>query len=471
MQRASDSDLSIKMSSSSPDRSFHRINSSDTASLTKPPWSTVSILILVGAIIAAVFLADLLSPLGASISFLYAVAILITAWLPGPLIPIVTAGVCTALILLAGAVTAASLAGNLLMVLLNRGLTIAVVWIVAGVVLHRRHGEETLESIIQGSPIGQILIDLTGRIHVMNRQAESLFGYGTDEWIGTAGERLVPERFQAEFLKLRSELVLAGPTTRAKGQGQALIARRKDGTEFPIEITLSPARTPTGKAILLSIISVSEREASQELLRIHARQQGVVADLGQFALEVSDLNEVLNQVVVRLAETLDVEFCAILELMPDGKQLRLRAGVGWREGLVGSATVDGDVTSQVGFTLMSHAPVIVADLRREFRFSGPALLTDHGIVSGMSCLITGAPDSPYGVLGVHTVHTRSFSQVDAHFLESIANVVAQSVQRFFAETERARSVEQLRRSRDMFLNLIQNNPFGVYLVDSNFRLA
>ncbi|QPD04495.1 MAG: membrane protein of unknown function [Candidatus Nitrospira kreftii] len=471
MQKAPGSDVSIKMSSFSPDHSPQKVDPSETASLTKPPRSTVSILILVGLVIAAVFLADLLSPLGVSISFLYVMAILITAWPPGPLIPIVTAVVCTALTLLAVALTAGSFAGNPLIVLLNRGLTIAVIWIVTGAVLNRKHSEETLESIIQGSPIGQILIDSIGRIQVMNRQAESLFGYGADEWIGMAVEHLVPERFQAKFLKLRTELALAARTARSRGQGQALIARRKDGMEFPIELAVSPARTSTGKATLLSIVSVSEREASQALLRIHARQQGVVADLGQFALEVSDLDEVLNQVVVRLAETLDVEFCKILELMPNGKQLRLRAGVGWREGLVGSATVGTEPASQAGFTLMCHSSVIVEDLRSEPRFSGTALLTDHGIVSGMSCIIAGAPNAPYGVLGVHTAHKRSFSQDDVHFLESIANVVAQSVQRFYAETERIRSVEELRRSRDMFLNLIQNNPFGVYLVDSGFRLA
>lgn len=215
----------------------------------------------------------------------------------------------------------------------------------------------------------------------------------------------------------------------------------------------------------------SPQAGSQELLRIYARQLGVVADLAQVAVAVSDLNELLNQVVVRLAETLEVEFCNILELMPNERQLRLRAGVGWREELVGSATVDGDITSHAGVTLMSRSSVIVEDLRHECRFCRPVLFIDHEIVSGMSCRISGRPNSPYGVLGVHTAHKRSFLEGDVRFLESIANVVAQSVQRFYAETERIRSVEELRRSRDMFLNLIQNNPFGVYLVDGHFRLA
>jgi PAS domain S-box-containing protein len=303
---------------------------------------------------------------------------------------------------------------------------------------------------------------------MVNQQAEAMFGYGAEELVGRSVEQLLPDRFRTGHAEFRRRF-LSAPIPRPMGQGRELFAKRKDGAEFPVEIALSPVSTFAGKTVLASIVDISERKASHRLLQVRAKQQAAVADLGQFALEVSDLDQVMNQAVARMSETLEVEFCKILEL--DGKQLKLRAGVGWRDGLVGSAIVGTELTSQAGFTLMCHAPVIVADLRSEPRFSGPALLTDHGVVSGMSCIIAGTPDSPFGILGVHTAQKRSFSEDDVHFLESIANVVAQSVQRFYAETELRRSVEQLRRSRDTFLNLIQNNPFGVYLVDSNFRLA
>ena len=295
----------------------------------------------------------------------------------------------------------------------------------------------------------------------MNRQAEDLFDYEGDEWTGMAVEELVPKQFRTEFRNIRTGSNTA-PMDRPSRHGRPLVARRKDGTGFPIEMSVTSTRTPSGKGLLLSIVSVHERQAAQEQLRIHAMQQGVVADLGQFALEVSDLDEIMNQAVQRMAETLDVEFCKILELTPDEKQFRFRAGVGWREGLGGTAMVDAEVTSQAGFTLAGQCSVIVEELRSESRFSGPTLLLDHGIVSGISCVIAGQPGSGYGVLGVHTLKKRRFSDDDVHFLEAIANVLGQSVQRFNAETERKRSEDQLRRSRDMFFNLIQNNPFGVY---------
>ncbi|GKS62826.1 hypothetical protein YTPLAS72_01300 [Nitrospira sp.] len=470
MQNSEDQDTSTNLSLVSPHLPHNGKDLSRSLSLGKTSWNTVPILIALGVIITAIFLLDFLTPLGISISFLYVVAMLMTAWLPGFLAPIVTASLCTAFTLIVPALTASSFSGSLWTVLLNRGLTIAVVWIVAGVILNRRHAEETLISLIQGSPVGEILIDSAGSIRVMNRQAEDLFGYEGDEWAGMAVEELVPKQFRTEFRKIRTDGITA-PMDRPSRHGRPLVARRKDGTGFPIEMSVTSTITPSGKGLLLSIVSVRERQAAPEQLRIHAKQQSVVADLGQFALEVSDLDDILNQAVQRMAETLEVEFGKILELSPDGKEFRLRAGVGWREGLVGDATVGAELNSQVGFTLASQGSVIVEELGSESRFSGPRLLLDHGIVSGMSCVIAGRPGSRFGVLGAHTLKKRRFSDDDVHFLEAIANVFGQSVQRFNAEAERKRSEDQLRRSRDMFLNLIQNNPFGVYVVDSEFRLS
>jgi len=425
-------------------------------------------------VVAAIFILDLVTPLGVAVTFLYVLALLITVWLPGSWVPLLTAGICTTLTLVGILFSQSSpVVEASTVAFANRSASIAVVWVTALALRVRKRSQETLESILQGSPVGKILIDSDGIIRMVNQRTEAMFGYRAHELVESSVERLLPERFCTGHAEFRRRF-LSAPVPRPMGRwdrGGELFAKRKDGTEFPVEIAVSPVRTFAGKAVLYSILDISERKKSQRLLQIRAKQQATVADLGQFALEVSDLGKIMNEAVVRMSETLEVEFCKILELAPDGKHLKLRAGVGWREGLVGSAMVDADHASQAGFTLMSQRPVVVADLRDESRFSGPALLTDHGVVSGMSCIIAGKPNSPYGVLGVHTSHKRSFSQDDVHFLEAIANVVGQSVQRFCAERERNRMVDELRRSRDMFLNLIENNPFGVYLVDSQLRLT
>lgn len=158
------------------------------------------------------------------------------------------------------------------------------------------------------------------------------------------------------------------------------------------------------------------------------RQQEAVAELGLFALKSADLQELLKNVVQTVARVLDTELCKVLELQPDGKSLLLRAGVGWKEGLVGHATVATEVDSQAGFTLLSNEPVIVADLQTESRFRGPSLLQEHGVVSGLSVVIHG-DKWPFGVLGAHTRQARAFSRDDASFVQSVANILGGFIER------------------------------------------
>jgi len=104
----------------------------------------------------------------------------------------------------------------------------------------------------------------------------------------------------------------------------------------------------------------------------------VVAELGQKALRTKSAQSLLDEAVVLIAKTLEIEYCKVLELLPDHKSLLLRSGVGWKEGLVGRITIGTGTDSQAGFTLLSDQPVVVEDLRNERRFNGPPLLHEHG---------------------------------------------------------------------------------------------
>ncbi len=165
-----------------------------------------------------------------------------------------------------------------------------------------------------------------------------------------------------------------------------------------------------------------------ERLRRREQQQAVVAELGLRALGGADLHELFDEAARRLAATLDVEFAKILEQLPDKRRLQLRAGVGWRPGLVGEATLGTDRGSQAGYTLRSGSPVVVTDLATETRFTGAALLLDHGVVSGMSVIIEGR-SAHWGVLGAHTSRRRRFTEDDIHFLQAVANVLADAIER------------------------------------------
>lgn len=176
-------------------------------------------------------------------------------------------------------------------------------------------------------------------------------------------------------------------------------------------------------------LNITERVRAERESRQRARQQATVAELGRIAWAFQgDLDGFLDRVVEAVAETLDADFCKVLELLPGGERLLLKAGIGWDAGWVDQGTVGTGMDSQAGYTLRSEEPVLVDDLRTETRFHGPDLLIDHGVVSGISVLIH-TEDGPYGVLGVHTRQHRPFSEDDAHFVQAVANLVGEAIQR------------------------------------------
>ncbi|WDT74888.1 MAG: EAL domain-containing protein [Candidatus Manganitrophus sp.] len=209
--------------------------------------------------------------------------------------------------------------------------------------------------------------------------------------------------------------------------------RRSDGSDAAILDRGYVVLAEGGKPVRMigAMMDITERQNANELLRARARRQAVIAELGQRALSGMALPALMNEAVALVAKTLEVEYCKVLEPLTDGSALLLTAGVGWKEGLVGRATLGILENSQAAYTLACNGPVVVEDLETETRFN-PVMLRDHGVVSGMSVLIPGQ-DYPHGVLGVHTKRRRTFGKEDVLFLQSIANVLAAAIERRKAE--------------------------------------
>ncbi|WP_333653173.1 PAS domain S-box protein [Dissulfurispira sp.] len=151
----------------------------------------------------------------------------------------------------------------------------------------------------------------------------------------------------------------------------------------------------------------------------------------------------------------------------------LRAGVGWRKGLAGKAIVPADSDSQAGYTLLSSGPVIVDDLSTETRFKGPQLLIDHDVASGISVIIHDK-DRHYGVMGAHTRKKRKFSEDDINFLQSVANIMTNVIERRKAEgsaicTSGGRE-ERLQSSEKKLREITSALGEGVYVVNEHGRL-
>ena len=307
--------------------------------------------------------------------------------------------------------------------------------------IERQSSEQRFHDLFEFAPDAMIITTGAGIVARVNRQAEKLFDYEHDEMVGQPVEILMLESNRPGHLPLLEQYMI-DTVPRAMGTGHPnLQGRKKDGSVFSVEISLSPLDLDEDRLVVAAVRDITERKLQEEELRSQTRQQRVVSELGQIALGEVELLEFMQMAAQRVADTLGVEFSKILELQPDCKSLLLRAGVGWQEWFLGKATVSVGVDSQAGFTLLSKTPVVVEDLRTETRFHGPALLNDHGVISGISVVIGGSK-GPYGVLGAHTRAQRTFSANDVHFLQAVANLLAETVRQH--ETR-----EKLRKSEAM----------------------
>ena len=207
-----------------------------------------------------------------------------------------------------------------------------------------------------------------------------------------------------------------------------------------------------GVLLMFFEASSSELERSAERLhrverdlRTRVHQQETAALLGQVALSGGDSAAVLKGAALAIGRDLGVEFCEILELLPEGDRLILRAGLPNVAHLIDRHTVDAGLGSQAGFTLLSREPVILADIDTETRFPPGPLMREHGIVSGMSAVI-GGRERPFGVLNVNSTQRRTFTKDDTLFLQSLANVLAAAIERKLTEEALRRQEQAARKS-------------------------
>jgi formate hydrogenlyase transcriptional activator len=161
-------------------------------------------------------------------------------------------------------------------------------------------GPHTLfEKLFEASPDAIVVTDAEGRITSINSQVERLFGYGRHEVIGQEVEFLVPERFRKAHPGHRSAYK-AHASVRPMGAGLQLSGRRKDGSEFPVDIMLSPMETGEGRVVISVIRDISDRKKAQEAVRRSEAQFRALFEFSPDAIIASDPQGRITEVNARV---------------------------------------------------------------------------------------------------------------------------------------------------------------------------
>ncbi len=164
----------------------------------------------------------------------------------------------------------------------------------------------------------------------------------------------------------------------------------------------------------------------QELLR----QQTVLAQFGELALRADDLDEILTEACRLVGKALNTDLAKVVELQENGHTLLVRAGVGWKPGVVGKATIEMTENTSEGRALETGEPMVSPDIQTETRFSYPPFLIDNGVRAVANVVVFGGKGRPhFGILQIDSRKPRHFTGSDIAFLRGYANLIAAAVDR------------------------------------------
>lgn len=314
------------------------------------------------------------------------------------------------------------------------------------ITIKHKQNEQRFRMLLESVPDALIFAFHDGTIIMVNREAEELFGYSRAEMLGREVQMLMPERFRNRHRNFVAEY-FRNPRHRSMGAGVDLYGLTKDGTEFPVDISLSPVESDEGLFVIADIRDISERKQAEEKIRKVYHYQSTISSILQISLEPVSLEVQLERILDTILSLpwltqLAMGSIYLIEDDPDVLVMKAQRGLPDTIRSACAAVPVGHCLCGLGASTRKIVFADCNDERHKEKYEGEFL---HGhycapVISGENVL---------GVLNLYVKdgHTRNTEEEKLIF--SITNTIAGVIERKRIELEKEKLQEQLIQSEKM----------------------
>jgi PAS domain S-box-containing protein len=287
-------------------------------------------------------------------------------------------------------------------------------------------------SLFSAYPDALLLVDADGVIVLANPAAAELFGYSTAEMNGLSVDALVPESVRPRHADYRGAYAHQ-PRARPMGTNTALVARRRDGSEVMVEISLSPLQEHGVPLVVAAVRGIADFPRVRQAVQ-RARYDQFIVQVGRLAVDTREPGELLTRVPAVVAEALDVDTVAVFLIEPDRQALRVAGAFGLSADEAARMLYPNRADTLIGWVVARAAPLIVPDFALETRFSAADPLLRRGACSALGVPLNDK-GTIIGVLAASSNRARGFDEVELRFMETLSALLATSMQRVHAEAQ------------------------------------